>query len=443
MKKILFIISLAFFFSAPFLSAENSLAPIHLSFSEALRIAEEKSPTMIMADERVKQALERLNQARAVFFPQVSGNLSEKRQTMNLETVGLKPAGGGSPVVGPFNAFDARVKLSQTLFDWALVKRLESVGATRDLSKAEQMKAKEDVLALVGTLYIEAKRAEDALWFSKAVLRLSQEKYRLANTHNKWGTGSDIEVKQAKADLSESRFEWRLANQKAVDRRLDLKVALGFSESQAIELESKDFFFNIGLPKSKEIMNAASKHPEVITAESKLRELAAQNAAEKAGFLPKISGTVDYGASAEQPSDSKETYAYGLQLSWPLFEGGQRNARVAESDSASREAKTNFNDVKNQKEAKAFQAKGALKNAKTLILAKRDSFEYYHAQMELARHRYANGTASELELIHSAAEEAQAKDQKDESVAVYRLAEINLAHALGQMDRFLENMRKK
>lgn len=417
--------------------AESAAVPLSLDLFTALKIAADKNPSLIMADERVKQALERLRQTRASFFPQVAADISESRQTKNLETVGLKPAGNSSPVVGPFNAFDARLRLTQILFDWAMVKRLEAAGAAQNLSKAEQKKVKQDALALVAALFIEAKRAEDSVRFSKAFLRLAQEKHRIMRTHFKLGTGSEMDLKSADADLSDARYQWRTALTMARNKRLDLKAALGFSEAQVLSLQDEQLSWGVALPKRAELLNAAVKHPETTVAEETLRKSHADTAAEKAEYLPKVSGLADYGASADQPNNSKETYSYGVQLSWPLFEGGQRNARIAESQSRSREAQTNFNTIQDQKEIQAFEAKEVLKNAKVLIRAKGDHFEFYRSELELTKRCLKNGSASELDVIRAMAEEAQAKDARDEAVATYRVAQVSLAHALGQMDQFV------
>ena len=49
-------------------------------------------------------------------LPDVSGSVGERRQVINLEAFGF-PA--PDPIVGPFNVFDARVSLSQSIVDLA------------------------------------------------------------------------------------------------------------------------------------------------------------------------------------------------------------------------------------------------------------------------------------------------------------------------------------
>lgn len=437
--KILFLSGLFIFPVFDAWALQNTDSVPVLTFREALTIASEKSPSVVMADERVREALERLNQTRSYLFPRVEGDVSESRQTKNLATLGFKPTPGMPSVVGPFNAFDARIKLTQILFDLGTVKRLEAARAGKDLSAAEFKKAKQDALALVGSLFVEARRTEEAVKFAKISLRYTEERYRLANTHWKLGTGSETDVKEAKSEWTAGRYLLRAAQSDRTAKMLDLKAALGFSADKEIQLAREELVFKTPLPKSQNISEAARSHPEVQVAEENLREQKAQEAAEKAGYFPTISGLADYGASGDQPGRGSGTYDLGLALSWPIFEGGNTQARVAEASAKTREAKTNFNDVSVQKEAKAIEAKNSLKDARLFLLARGDTLLWRKKEMDLAKERFQNGTASVLDLIGAQRDSANAENDAAEAAALYRTAQINLAHALGQMEKFLES----
>ncbi|OIO37877.1 MAG: hypothetical protein AUJ72_03660 [Candidatus Omnitrophica bacterium CG1_02_46_14] len=417
--------------------AKESSSLIRLTLADSLRIGGAQNPAIVMADERVKQALERLNQARAPLFPQVSGGAAETRQTRNLSTVGLPSTANASPVVGPFNVFDARLKLTQTLFDVATIKRLEAAALGHQVSLAEENKVKNDTLAVVALLHIQAKRAESLFQYSKSALKLARDRFRLANTHFKIGTGSEMDLKNAKAALSDGRFRWRTAKTAALDSQLDLKAALGMVEGQKIEILDEKLFSRNVLPTRSDILKSSAVTPEVKLAEKRLRQSEANVTAEKAEYLPRVSGTADYGASGDQPSQSKATYAYGLEISWALFEGGQRSARVAESQSKSREIATNFKDISNQQGIKAIEAKESLKNSRNLLKAAADNLAARSRERELTENRLKNGTASQFEVIDARFEEAKTKDGVEEAVATYRTAEVNLSHALGHVEKMI------
>ena len=56
-------------------------------------------------------------QALSELLPNVSGRVAETRQLVNLAAFGFPLPAGFPSIVGPFNVFDARVYLTQSIFD--------------------------------------------------------------------------------------------------------------------------------------------------------------------------------------------------------------------------------------------------------------------------------------------------------------------------------------
>ena len=96
-------------------------------------------------------------------LPNVDARVAETRQVINLAAFGLG-TGADSPfadigtIVGPFNVFDARVYLSQSVFDLHALNdaraEAHNVQAARHLYKG----ARDFVLYVSGTLYVQASR---------------------------------------------------------------------------------------------------------------------------------------------------------------------------------------------------------------------------------------------------------------------------------------------
>ena len=151
--------------------AQNQTASVVLSLFGAVQMAAQQNPKALMTKQRVQQSLEQLNQARSFLLPKVRGVSSWQRQTRNLESFGIPSSSATAPsVVGPFNVFDARLEITQTLFDLSMIRRLRVAGLGKDVSLLESKKIKQDVMALVGVLFVEATRGQDALKLSKTLL---------------------------------------------------------------------------------------------------------------------------------------------------------------------------------------------------------------------------------------------------------------------------------
>ncbi|MFO1518809.1 MAG: TolC family protein [bacterium] len=427
---------LFFFLSCPSYSAP-SLAPLNLSFQEALKIAQERHVEVIVAHERVQQALTRISQARAVLLPQLDGRAYEQRKTVNLKSMGIDiPLPGFSSLVGPFNTFDARVSLTQTILDPEAIERLRSSHAGERLSQANLRKTQQDALSLVATLYVNAERAQDAIALARALLKRSEDRARLARTRLALGLGTELEATQLNSELADQKSLLTQAIAEASERRLDLNAALGIAPETPLVFSrgkndfSEKIFENPSLP--------FNGHPDIELARAQVVQNEWEKKAAQAQYYPKIIGTADYGASGSTPGEADGTYSYGAQLSIPIYKGGLRHARVQEATSKIRESEARLADTKEQVSAKILSAQEMLKKARALWQAAKADETAAKKQLSVAQDRSKIGSGTELETVEAKALWAQALDRQNEAKATYRLAQVNLARALGRMESLTE-----
>ena len=421
-------------------SEENS-APVFLSLREALRLAIERHVDVIIANERVRRAAARLGQSASTLLPRIEAVSSESRQTTNLLARGIRLP-SQDPVVGPYNSFDARFTLSQNLFDAAAFERFRAAWAGKKLSEAERRKARQDVLALVGTFYLDARRAREAVKAGQALLKRDSDKLKIFETRFRSGAASEVEWIRARRDLWQSRQALDRASLNELERRLDLAAALGLPSGRPLRFPKKERDLGIPIPSEDEIEAVRQTHPDVKAANELVRERKLERNAELAEFLPKVSGAMDYGASGSGPSDSEATATIGAKLSWPLFEGGRNFFRLREAKSAARESEARAKDAAIHAEAKTVGAIRALRQAGVFLEAKEADWELASKQWNLARRRYRNGSASFFEVMEAFAERALARDGVDEGGATVLMAEINLAHALGRMEEIVRGQER-
>ena len=418
----------------------ESTSPLRLRLSDALTIAKTRHLDVLVGSERIQQALAQLGQARSVLFPQVTAAASETRQTRNLEASGITLP-GRDPLVGPFNAFDARIRLSQTLFDVTAIERLRAARAGRALSLAEYDRVRQDALALVATLYLDAARAARRLELAHALLTRDAERLRIASARNTNGTGSPLELKQAESVLAQSLHQWHAAGADAIERRLDLTAALGLPTSQPILFIEEEPVEDESLPSQRDVLAHASEHPQVESARTLMRQRRAERAAESAAVLPRVTVNADYGASGKDLGDSEQTYTVGAQVSMPIFEGGLTRARIREADSAVRESEVRLKDAEVHVEANALSAMESVHQARAMVQAAEMALDVSTKTLAIVRHRRQSGLGSDLEVTDALAEAASARDQHDEALTTYRLAQVNLAHATGQMETLTKESR--
>src|SRR5258708_32073503 len=105
---------------------------LRLSLHQAVEIAlkPEGSTRVQLSGESVKQAEARSAQARSALLPDLEGSITEQNQTRNLRALGIQfpmvPGLSFPTFVGPFNIFDARATVTQSLFDFSSIRRYQA-----------------------------------------------------------------------------------------------------------------------------------------------------------------------------------------------------------------------------------------------------------------------------------------------------------------------------
>ena len=103
-------------------------APVRLSFGQAVSQAAGTAPIVAIAGLQVDAAEARVRQARGPQLPSLSLSSAWANRSFNSRSLGIElPT--IPELVGPFDNFDARATATQTLFDFASIKRVHAARA--------------------------------------------------------------------------------------------------------------------------------------------------------------------------------------------------------------------------------------------------------------------------------------------------------------------------
>ncbi len=110
-------------------AAKISPAPATLSLADAIDLALQNNLATLLARERKREARGFEKESLAGLLPNVSAATYQANLTLNLAALGLQPGtfpGINSPFVGPFNNFDARARLQQTIFSLSAIRTYQA-----------------------------------------------------------------------------------------------------------------------------------------------------------------------------------------------------------------------------------------------------------------------------------------------------------------------------
>ena len=205
--------------------------PVALTLRETLRRAAERNVESLAADERVAQALARVGPARGPLLPQLSAETSATRQTRDLEALGFPLPPGQTPLTPPFNTYDARLRLTQTLFDPAATRRLESARPGPARAEADRAETRQDHLARAATRYVQARRAGQAAALAGETVSLARATAALARERASEGTATALEADQADQSVIEAQAGLISAQLAQDQTRRDLLGTLAMPEN--------------------------------------------------------------------------------------------------------------------------------------------------------------------------------------------------------------------
>jgi outer membrane protein TolC len=217
-------------------------APLRLSFADAIRQASggkaDTAPaTVTIAGFRSDAAGARVRQARASLLPNLSLTGSWVNRTFNPQTLGFRIPNFSLPsLVPPFNAYDGRARVTQTLLDLSSVSRVSAARGQLNATNAERSAVVETAAQNVALAYARAARAEAVVGARQADSALAAELVSLAVAQQQAGVSASIDVTRARTQLAEAAGRLIVAQNQLDRAKIDLARALGIDPSTPITL---------------------------------------------------------------------------------------------------------------------------------------------------------------------------------------------------------------
>ncbi len=429
---------------APALKERPAVLPLSLKHAVEIALAPEGNARVQIADELVRQSESRALQARSALLPNFDASVSETNQTRNLKAMGIQfPTVPGLTIptfVGPFNVFDARLSGSQNVFDFTTIRRFQAAKRTVTATKAEAQGTKNQVADQVSRAYLAALRSEAGLETAKANLELSEALVKLANSQKRAGTGTGVEVTRAEVQLANDRQRLVVAENERDRAHLQLLKVLGLKLDGQVELTDRMEYKPVAAPDIEQALKVARGERAELLAQKGRESVARLNySATKWERLPSLGFFGDYGSIGTGVDSALPTRTYGISVRVPLFDGGRRDARRAESASQLRVEEIRTRDLREQVELEIRLALDSLQSASAQVSAAREGLELAGRELEQAERRYKAGVANSIEVTDAQTRLQRARDNQTNALFNFNLARIDLSTAMGTIQDFVNN----
>jgi len=379
-------------------------------------------------------------------MPNVNGRISETRQKINLQAFGFGSAGGPSfpgvpDIVGPFNVFDARVSVSQSVVDFAALNDARAETHNIEAARLMSASARDFVINVAGTLYVHALGSRARAESARAQQQTAQALYDQALNLKQNGLVAGIDVLRAEVQLSTETQRATVNANEFEKAKLQLARAIGLPLGQDFALDA-----NLpGLPMSDLTVDSAIEQayrtrPDYQAALERVRAAEATRRAVASSLLPSVRVNADYGDIGLSASDAQFTYAVSGVVSIPIFQGGRFRGKLLEADADLRQRRAEAEDLKAsiyyEVRTAFLDLEATAQQLKTATRAR----DLAAQQLVQARDRFAAGVASNIEVVQAQEAVAIANEQFISAQYGFDLAKGGLLKGIGTGEAILRQL---
>ncbi|WP_447972669.1 TolC family protein [Nitrospira sp. Kam-Ns4a] len=413
----------------------ESLAPgSFLGLRQAVELALRVHPLLQEADATLVAADARTEQARSLYYPQVSANIDN---SFGAGRINPRFLVGGALLQQNQSIFVSGVLANQRIYDFGFTKNL--VESSEQAKRAQE----EDITARRALVVLAVERAYFTSQKRRRLVQIAEETVRERGVIKSQIEALYRQQLKSKLDLDLVQVELTNAEALLVRARNDLKAsfadlnrAMGITGPEDYVLD--DFPVEIRQPRPLDSLIAESlSHPELKKAKEIVESAEAKVRAMKKQYLPTISAVASGGSfdpyDPRQHQEHGGWWAAGALMSMPLFTGFLIENQVREASAqqdAARATSLNIEQALAQQVTTSYLE--TLSLAQQIKLAE-EQVRTAREALQLARQRYKLGLGSVVEVTQSEVALTAAQTRLAEAQYDYKIAEVTLAYATGAL----------
>jgi outer membrane protein TolC len=392
------------------------------------------------------QASEATRGARLValsqLLPQVSVGVNEMQQQINLAAFGFQPSPGMNTIVGPFNVFDVRAYVTQKVLDLAALNRYRASGENIKAAQLDNENTRDLVVFVCANLYLQAVASGSRIDAARAQVRTAQTLYDLAVDQKAAGVMPGIEVLRAQVELQAQQQRLIVAEDQCAKDKLALARAVGLPLGQEFKLTGGMPYAPLPAMSLEETVQRAYKErPDFQSAQARVRSAESESKAARAGRLPTIDFSADYGDIGQRPWESHGTFTVAANVRIPLYQGGSVKGRTYESDAALRQREAELEDLRGRIYYDVRTAFLDLQAAADRVQVAQSAVKLADEQVLQSQDRFRAGVTNTVEVVQAQEAQATANENHISSLQAHGAAKLAMAKAIGisgsEYDRFL------
>jgi outer membrane protein TolC len=396
----------------------------------------------------MSQALGQAAVVRSALMPNLNASLSETVQQTNLKAQGIRvsfpfPGVGFPAVVGPFNNFDLRARLTQSIADLTALNNYHSANESVRAAALLSEDAKDLVVLAVGGEYLQIVAARARVLSAHAQLEAAEALYKQTGEQKAVGLVAQIDVNRSEVQVLTQKQRVVTLENDLAKQKINLARLIGLPPNSHFDLANDvPYAENPALGEDDRVAEALIRRPDIQSAEAQIRAAERSRDAARAERLPSLAINADYGVIGTNPSQSHGTFSVSGTLRIPIWQGGRAAGDLEQALAALEQRRAELVDVRSRAESEVRNAYLDIASAASQVELAQRNLEVTKQTLDLTKQRYDAGVTDAVDVSQAQAAVASAELDYINGVFAHNVAKLSLARAAGNaaesLGRFLK-----
>lgn len=436
-KNILFLLLICFTLSSKLFPQETK-DTLSLTLNQAITIALEKSWDIQIANEDVKKAEEQISEAYANAFPRLefTGRYVRNIKSPVLFIPANTPFNESDQTLifelGSKNSYDLGLSVSQVIYNQKVNTAIQIANEYSNYSKFGEKSTRQQIINSV-------KKAFYNVLLMQELLTVSNQNYGVAkaNLENvaalyKQGVVSEYDFLRSEVQAANVQpYVIQTENGLELSKNY-LKNLLALDLNQPIKLIGEFSFEELSLESIEQLsLDAVDNNPLVNQLKVQSSLLEKNITIQQSDYFPTLAFFGQYQFQSQDNTfkfkdyNWAKTFYIGLQLSYTLFDGFSRGARIEQAVIDKQKVDLSRMKLEEGLKIQILQSKMKMEEAKKRIAAQEKSLLQAEKALKIAQSRYKNGVGTQLELIDTQAALTTSKTNYAQAIYDYLIAKAD------------------
>jgi outer membrane protein TolC len=415
-----------------------------ISLDEAVQLALKHNHVVRITQLTVEEKQHAKDLARSAYFPLLHNDSGLTKLT-DTEFIGI-PAGSLGTIDGTSLPVRSDVlnqggktvvvsgtSLTQPISELWKIKPANDVAAAELRGSRDKARQTENAVALkVHQLYYRILIAQSHREADQAKIQAAQELQNERTEQVKYGSSLDEEAIESRAQFLEAKQDLLTTELQLSDLSMQLNDAIGLPLTTPLTLEAADKPAGASCERDECLRVALESHPEIAEAQAQIEQASAAVRLAKRQYIPDVEAFARYSYQDNLPFLAKNFGSFGVHFGYDLFDGGRRNAAIAEHQSQLAQARENLARIKDEVELRVQTAWNKLERTRQMLEVSQELVTLRRESRRVTAEQLEKGAALRSQAARAAAHELEAKTLLLQSQLDYLQARDEMTEALGQ-----------